>query len=1445
MSQYFKDMFRPASAAPAAASAGLAGSAATAFFADGGGGGGGARDGRPALSTESREVMALGLRALGDRAQRNPADEAAWVMTLTSGETPEAQAFRANHPVTEQSTLAAPRASLSTAAPSRASAGSAAVAGPPSAGASRASARSGTGTAALTQSRLAPLDPGFSEEGFDAFAFALQGCPEAAIEGQDAFILERLAHLRGHLERTDTELLRVVHEHQGTLVEGMRVVNDVDLGLVRASINVKNARRRLALARDGLVVGDLAVVQLHRRRARAKALMTMLIAVDELVRRRRVVQEVADSGDVPAAVEACIETLRALEAHDPGGDANEPAQSSRQPHQQGQQRGTKLLAIEELKEAMVAFLPMLRRRADATLQQLLFARGAFDRPAYARVVQSYVSLDRAIAQCVPRSSQAGSTAGGTDGIQGLATRAQRAAIALAEEAIKEQLVAFLHDVEDKLARKASGGARTTTAMSTAAAVTASGLTEARAKKLSLKEICDDMSAREPVRPTLVRRVGMALATVCEVIHNYHALERWHAELVEQLPDDARVAAAPFSVPAALTSSRAAAGAPFAVPVALMSSGQGRAEDPAGSAGASVATAALPLPAALPAAPPVALQVNPPPPSLPFVPPAALHPRLRMIAADIVSGRRTVSSGVLSHVATLCKSPLMRYPNLRLSSFVLVVKLLGVLAESLGNFGAGSDGSRRGASVPSGAGGDNAALLEARAFVRQVCRDYLRDFSKDHVEGLNSFMSRELWAVIPLTLAALGGSRALMQRGTAKHLLRSKSAEEDEAAVESAALETARLHQGEQQQQQSQRANPFSGLLRLEPSAPDGEEEEVDGGVAEEAQEPASPALDSGLTTSSVQPSGEEQAGEFVLTTSSVGLAKDIGAYVLLMQRVPSLASEALQNGLQRLALIYCYNVLTNLVPAALLYQLFEQPQSCLALQFNELRAAAAEVQAELRCGALSVLLPAAGVEGAEATSPGAGGGGGSAGAFGGGVLGSSGVLSGISVGSSGGGGGGSGAGGLGSSGSGALPSTSAIKSAAARSFSLLGQSTSRLGARRPSQSDLPGVPPSPATPGLPAEPRSPPQSSYRRESIDVGSLTATRIPGRAVTMLGAEPLEQGGKVASLLETAQQQQADSDEARAALATRAVAAESVALVAFLLRSVRPQVELALPAVERAELCERTFGRVERSAVQLRRLLYRGAARGLVNRFGVDAFASHGAAAQAAAQAQASPQTNVADLLLSGELRFGMSGGKSEEEYPGGGDPFGRGGPLERQRGSISRMIVDGVQWARVRQLQSEASPYVVRVALRLRKVWAHLQRESREGQAFPLKSIGELWAAAVEESLDQMLDGFASVRQCSTEGRALMSLDLHTLYRGLEEVAPASPPVQAARLRVDGFVKAFYYDRDRDVLEWIAANKARYELWHLRNLAAFGVGAQLKKEPLRRLLDQVDRIYVTAG
>ena len=163
----------------------------------------------------------------------------------------------------------------------------------------------------------------------------------------------------------------------------------------------------------------------------------------------------------------------------------------------------------------------------------------------------------------------------------------------------------------------------------------------------------------------------------------------------------------------------------------------------------------------------------------------------------------------------------------------------------------------------------------------------------------------------------------------------------------------------------------------------------------------------------------------------------------------------------------------------------------------------------------------------------------------------------------------------------------------------------------------------------------------------------------------------------------------------------------------------------------------------------------------------------------------------------------------------------------RSSVHRVVgsrlvgAPGISWAinslgatvwLTNTIKEECNLYVHAIVTKLRGVWASLSK-ANDG-ALSHSNLKELiWTNAMQASFEALVDGFAMIHKCSTEGRALMSMDLQVLQFSLDKIQPARPLRGAAY--VDSYIKAWYFD-DHDLRTWITQNDENYHKRHLSAL-----------------------------
>ena len=141
----------------------------------------------------------------------------------------------------------------------------------------------------------------------------------------------------------------------------------------------------------------------------------------------------------------------------------------------------------------------------------------------------------------------------------------------------------------------------------------------------------------------------------------------------------------------------------------------------------------------------------------------------------------------------------------------------------------------------------------------------------------------------------------------------------------------------------------------------------------------------------------------------------------------------------------------------------------------------------------------------------------------------------------------------------------------------------------------------------------------------------------------------------------------------------------------------------------------------------------------------------------------------------------------------------------------------------KLHEQANAYVDTCCELCSLLWYSLIKRKN----LPKAAMKGIWQKLVCSCYMAMLNGFARVPYCSTEGRALMSMDLATLTSGISPMAivdrlienhgddDVRPPPQISVPRgmayADTFIKVFYFP-PLDAYSWIEENHKEYHCMH---------------------------------
>jgi len=163
-----------------------------------------------------------------------------------------------------------------------------------------------------------------------------------------------------------------------------------------------------------------------------------------------------------------------------------------------------------------------------------------------------------------------------------------------------------------------------------------------------------------------------------------------------------------------------------------------------------------------------------------------------------------------------------------------------------------------------------------------------------------------------------------------------------------------------------------------------------------------------------------------------------------------------------------------------------------------------------------------------------------------------------------------------------------------------------------------------------------------------------------------------------------------------------------------------------------------------------------------------------------------------------------------------------------------------------IRDEANPYTDKVFGTCRDLWEKIKGPDGGvvigmgvGVYIPPSAQLLIWTEVAQSVMGALLEAFARIERCSTEGRSLMSMDLQAVQAGLDRIHKVRPI--RGKMHVDNYVKAFYYG-EADVMAWIEQNYQNYAFRHMAGLLNVGVG-QKKKKGMRELVNKVAALYAS--
>uniref|UniRef100_A0A674PNZ3 VPS50 EARP/GARPII complex subunit n=1 Tax=Takifugu rubripes TaxID=31033 RepID=A0A674PNZ3_TAKRU len=164
----------------------------------------------------------------------------------------------------------------------------------------------------------------------------------------------------------------------------------------------------------------------------------------------------------------------------------------------------------------------------------------------------------------------------------------------------------------------------------------------------------------------------------------------------------------------------------------------------------------------------------------------------------------------------------------------------------------------------------------------------------------------------------------------------------------------------------------------------------------------------------------------------------------------------------------------------------------------------------------------------------------------------------------------------------------------------------------------------------------------------------------------------------------------------------------------------------------------------------------------------------------------------------------------------------------------LLMAGVKWD-IREIMSQHNVYVDVLLKEFEQFNKRLADVSRHVR-IPLPVSNVLWEHCIRLANRTLVEGYANVKKCSNEGRALMQLDFQQFLMKLEKLTDLRPIPD--KEFVETYIKA-YYLTENDMEQFIK-NHREYSMKQLANLVNVCLGSHINKKARQKLLAAIDDI-----
>ncbi|XP_069504568.1 syndetin isoform X2 [Ambystoma mexicanum] len=164
----------------------------------------------------------------------------------------------------------------------------------------------------------------------------------------------------------------------------------------------------------------------------------------------------------------------------------------------------------------------------------------------------------------------------------------------------------------------------------------------------------------------------------------------------------------------------------------------------------------------------------------------------------------------------------------------------------------------------------------------------------------------------------------------------------------------------------------------------------------------------------------------------------------------------------------------------------------------------------------------------------------------------------------------------------------------------------------------------------------------------------------------------------------------------------------------------------------------------------------------------------------------------------------------------------------------LLMANVKWD-VKEIMSQHNVYVDALLKEFEQFNKRLNDVSRQVR-IPLPVSNILWEHCIRLANRTIVEGYANVKKCSNEGRALMQLDFQQFLMKLEKLTDIRPIPD--KEFVETYIKS-YYLTENDMERWIKEHR-EYSTKQLTNLVNVCLGSHINKKARQKLLAAIDDV-----